>query len=168
VAKHHVTVRTGGDGVDEFIAIGKGDVRFLGGGGADFLLGAQGNDYIAGQGGDDRVIGGGGDDRLKGGAGNDVISGTRGDDTIWGGAGDDRLLFGPAFGHDEVRDFEQGHDRFDLIEVLREDGSVRIHFSDLKITYDHNSHEAIIRVPGQGKIEVLHFNGTLHESDFFF
>ena len=168
MAKHKITERIGGDLVDEFVAFGRGDVRFLGGGGNDFLQGSLGDDYVAGQGGNDRVIGAGGSDRVKGGIGNDVISGGRGDDAIWGGSGDDRLLFGPAFGHDEIRDFEQGHDRIDLIEVLREDGTVRIRFSDLKISYDHNSHEAIIRVPGQGKIEVLHFNGTLHESDFFF
>jgi Ca2+-binding RTX toxin-like protein len=165
VAAPVISERIGGNGDDEFFAFGNGAVRYLGGGGDDFLMGAKGNDFLNGQAGNDRVSGGAGDDKVKGGSGDDIVAGGKGDDKMSGGHGADTYLFSPHFGHDKVTDFHHGHDNFNLVEALREDGSLRLHFSDIKISYDHQEHEAIIRTPA-GKIEVLDFHGTLHHSDF--
>jgi Ca2+-binding RTX toxin-like protein len=147
--------QTGSDGNDEMFG-GNGDDKFHGRGGDDFLLGGAGNDYLAGQAGNDHLIGGAGKDQLRGGAGDDTLEGGKSGDTLSGGRGDNTFAFGTTYGHDTITDFQQGHDHFNFQETL-------LDFSELKITY--HDHEAIIRTDG-GRIEVDHFDGRLHESDF--
>ncbi|MFC7397106.1 calcium-binding protein [Chelatococcus sp. GCM10030263] len=136
----------GTTGVDVILAFGGNDT-INGGGGDDIISGGSGDDLIYGDGqlyGDDGNddIHGGDDafivDYLYGGAGNDVLHGGQGNDGLNGGAGDDILyadpassdpsnpingygdafIFGNGWGHDQVMDFEDGIDVFDMSQVI--------------------------------------------------
>ncbi len=80
----------GRDGVQlDFILMGGGQDRFLGGAGVDQVDGGQGNDFLRSFGGDDELTGGSGDDIMRGGSGDDRLFGQDGKDTIMGGLDDD-------------------------------------------------------------------------------
>jgi Ca2+-binding RTX toxin-like protein len=81
--------------------LGDGNDSYVGGAGADHIVGGSGNDVLRGGAGVDRLEGGEGNDDLAdgdgrgfldGGAGNDVIRPGRGEDVIDGGEGFDTLL----------------------------------------------------------------------------
>lgn len=59
--------------------------------------------------GDDKIVGNAAANTLNGGAGADTLAGGKGADVLIGGAGGDNFLFRPGFGHDEIRDFHDGH-----------------------------------------------------------
>ncbi|HVV88384.1 MAG TPA: calcium-binding protein [Kofleriaceae bacterium] len=92
------------------------DGRYVGGPGADVILGTAGKDVIFGGdgddlicafGGDDVIDGGDGRDRIYAGAGDDIIHGRGGSDTIWAGPGAD-LVFGDLL--DDELHGEEGND----------------------------------------------------------
>lgn len=85
----------GRDGVQlDFILMGGGQDRFLGGAGVDQVDGGQGNDFLRSFGGDDELTGGSGDDLMRGGSGDDRLFGQDGKDTIMGGLDDDIISGG--------------------------------------------------------------------------
>lgn len=106
-------------------------------GGNDQLYGEDGNDQINGQTGADKLFGASDLDLLDGGAGNDLLDGGSGDDQLFGRNGQDRLRGGigndqltggtqgdtfemlGTFGHDQVLDFQNGVDKFDLAAGLK-------------------------------------------------
>lgn len=107
----------GSAGDDHVYAVGSSDIRLLGAGGRDILIGGENS---AVNGGDDndtlsvvsgRIYGGDGDDRLFGGAGDSTLYGGLGADKMSGGAGSD-VYYVDAFdtvaehgrgGRDEIR-----------------------------------------------------------------
>jgi Ca2+-binding RTX toxin-like protein len=131
----------------EFIFGLGGNDTIDGNGGYDTIYGGYGDDFIHGQGnidaeyGNDTIYGGDSDnivDLLRGGDGNDELHGGRGNDGLSGGPGDDILYGDPpagdpsnpangyqdqfafttGWGHDQVMDFENGIDHFDMSSVL--------------------------------------------------
>jgi Ca2+-binding RTX toxin-like protein len=80
------------------------------------LDGAAGNDLLDGGVGNDTLIGGAGNDRLFGGVGSDTMTGGAGDDVFAyraNTAGDIPLL-----GGDLITDFQRGHDKIDVGDLL--------------------------------------------------
>ena len=140
----------------EVFRLTSGDDSFVGaepeGGAAGEIVFARGgDDTLTGAGGNDRLYGGDGADELDGGAGRDLLSGGDGDDRIEGGAGNDVLLggagadafvFGPGFGRDKLRDFEDGTDTLDLSALDLADG-----FDDLLIVISTGT---IVRIDRDG------------------
>jgi Ca2+-binding RTX toxin-like protein len=125
---------TGTTGIDVIIGLGGNDT-IDGNGGQDFIFGGAGDDVLTGENeiygedGNDTIYGGDNInslDWLHGGAGNDVLHGGDGNDGLEGGAGDDILysdfgwdgyVFTDGWGHDQVMDFEDGFDVFDMTRV---------------------------------------------------
>jgi Ca2+-binding RTX toxin-like protein len=125
----------GGDDRD-FLYGGRDADMLFGDAGDDALRGNLGNDTIDGGAGDDDVRGGGSNDALMGGDGNDFLLGEGGKDRLMGGSGDDTLIGGRSGifdgvqdtfvyydndagggGFDRVRDFEDGVDKIDFVDI---------------------------------------------------
>ncbi|MEM9213001.1 MAG: S8 family serine peptidase [Cyanobacteria bacterium P01_F01_bin.150] len=106
----------GGSGDDTLVG-GGGNDTLKGGGGDDILTGGSGNDTLKGGGGDDILTGGGGNDTLKGGGGSDRFDGGKGSDIIVTGGGRDRILIRRGQGFDRVKDFRDGRDKIDLVNI---------------------------------------------------
>ena len=131
------------------------------------LLGGNGEDKLFGEGGNDRLIGGSQDDRLDGGEGND---------TLYGGGGGDRFDFAGNFGHDGIRDFEDGLDRINRVGLRGDNGGDPLGFNQLIVTQDGaDTHIAIdlyrdgIADAGYGEIDLVGFDaGNLSAADFQF
>jgi serralysin len=125
----------GGNGSDRIFGGAENDT--IGGGqGNDTINGNLGNDTIDSGAGNDLVHGGQGNDSINGNFGSDVVMGDLGDDRIVGGPGidfatggsgadifvftdrdaeyEDQPAFANAFILDEVLDYQDGIDRFDL------------------------------------------------------
>lgn len=115
------TVR-GGAGEDNVFGGTEND-RLFGDAGDDTLNGNDGADTIYGNAGDDSVVGSTGDDVLYGNLGNDTLQGGTGRDVITGNDGADSLVFVSASEsavgalRDVIRDFQQGQDDINLINV---------------------------------------------------
>lgn len=76
-------------------SIVSGNIKVIGGNGADRLVSRMGNDIVFGRGGDD------------------VLSGEGGRDILIGGSGNDEFVFDDNFGKDTIRDFDaNGGDGF--------------------------------------------------------
>lgn len=103
-------IMSGGDGND--VVSGSND--------KDILLGDDGDDRLLGRAGDDILIGGAGKDYLQGGEGDDVLYGGAGKDTYQGGAGHDIFVFSHLGEADSIFDFELGHDKFNVGQLLDE------------------------------------------------
>jgi len=86
----------GGDGAERLVGSGARD-RLYGGAGADRLEGLAGDDLLYGEDGADHIEGGTGDDWLSGGTGNDFLA---------GGAGHDHHVRSADGGHDVILDRE--------------------------------------------------------------
>jgi Ca2+-binding RTX toxin-like protein len=89
-------------------------MTILGGGGDDYLRGANDADLIRGGSGDDRIKTGNGDDRAKGNDGDDRIFGQGNSDRMSGGRGSDLLIGDSRFYNPPGRDTAdggQGRDR---------------------------------------------------------
>ncbi len=106
-----------GGGKKDVLSGGGGDDTLSGGAGKDVLRGQAGDDILNGNGGKDRLLGNGGADLLKGGGGNDILDGGGGDDVLIGQKGDDRFVFGRGSGADKVRDFEDGSDTLEILDL---------------------------------------------------
>ncbi|MFO1037790.1 MAG: calcium-binding protein [Geminicoccaceae bacterium] len=152
-------------------------------GGNDQLFGDEGDDKIYGQTGNDTLFGGLDRDLLDGGKGNDLLDGGNGDDQLFGGAGKDRLRGGlgndkltggseadifeatGTFGRDQVLDFKNGTDKFDVDAGLT--------FKKLVITaadldHDGKVDDVSIGLPG-GTLEVLNTaKSAIDAGDFLF
>lgn len=152
-------------------------------GGNDLLYGDEGDDRIYGQTGDDQLYGGFDRDFLDGGPGNDLLDGGNEDDQLFGGAGKDRLRGGlgndkltggseadifeatGTFGRDQVLDFKNGTDKFDVDAGLT--------FKKLVITaadldHDGKVDDISIWLPG-GTLEVLNTaKSAIDAGDFLF
>lgn len=87
-----------------------GNDQLNGGNSGDTINGGAGADTIHGNNGVDSVNGGDGNDRVYGDNGTDTIDGGNGDDTLTGGNGPDTFVFGYAFGHDVITDFDTHND----------------------------------------------------------
>ena len=83
-----------GDGIDDALLLGAGDLDLTGNDAANNLIGNRGNNEIFGGDGADRLVGGNGSDRLVGGETGDRLFGGNGRDVLIGGAGYDRLYGG--------------------------------------------------------------------------
>jgi Ca2+-binding RTX toxin-like protein len=90
---------------------GAGNDKLFGGNQDDTLSGLGGSDTLSGDNGKDLLLGGDGKDSLTGGNGDDTLNGGAGDDTLAGGNGGDRFVFGYAFGHDVITDFDTHNDK---------------------------------------------------------
>jgi Ca2+-binding RTX toxin-like protein len=146
---------TGNAGANVLRGVGGLD-RMSGGAGDDWLLGEVGNDVLAGEAGNDVLLGDAGADRLTGGLGNDGVG---------GGAGADVFAFLGGFGQDEVLDFQNGVDRFDLDAGLS--------FAALSITLvdaDTDGAQDDVRVGvGASGFDVLNTTRTaIDAADFLF
>ncbi|RME15806.1 MAG: hypothetical protein D6801_06670, partial [Alphaproteobacteria bacterium] len=89
---------------------GAGNDYAKGGKGADELHGDAGNDILRGEDQGDWLYGGDGRDLLIGGKGWDKLYGDAGRDTLVGNGGRDYFSFLTGFGHDKVKDFQDGVD----------------------------------------------------------
>jgi serralysin len=81
------------------------------------IIGSNHNDVLTGDASANRLVGGSGNDTLNGANGNDVLDGGAGADVLTGGAGLDVFVFSsaPVAGvFDQITDFTQGQDRFEL------------------------------------------------------
>ncbi len=99
-----------GEAGDDILDGGAGNDALFGAMGDDALSGGAGNDAVFGGAGQDALSGGEGKDTLHGEAGHDVLDGGAGDDILTGGAGNDIFVFGNAYGHDKILDFEENCD----------------------------------------------------------
>lgn len=173
---------------DLFILGLSGDDRITSGGGSDLLSGGYGNDVLFGQAGSDVLVGLSGtdalygqlgDDRLHGGAGTDLLVGDTGNDSLfgqqgadrlsgfsgadqlWGGFGADVFVFRNAGNRDQVRDFQNGTDRFDMRYQTGAES-----FSDLVLT---TSRGGVVVDYGTGSFVILdHSRNQVGASDFMF
>ncbi len=89
----------GGNGAD-FVVGSTLDNTIFGNGGNDYLQGRDGNDTLFGGVGEDVLLGQNDDDDLYGGGGNDQVFGQAGNDTLDGGDGDDIVSGG--LGNDTI------------------------------------------------------------------
>ncbi|SMO56465.1 calcium-binding protein [Paracoccus laeviglucosivorans] len=85
--------------------------------GNDRLNGGLGNDTLRGGVGRDTLEGHNGNDRLFGDIGGDVLMGNGGADTLTGGQGADVFIFSRTTGADLITDFENGLDRFQIVDM---------------------------------------------------
>ena len=120
------TIITGTNGADNLVGSAEAD-QINGLNGADILIGRAGNDTIDGGAGADTLLGRRGNDQLFGGKGRDQLVGDRGQDLLDGGEGSDRLSGGGGAdlfviragdGRDQVLDFQDGVDQFQLADGL--------------------------------------------------
>ena len=137
----------------------------LGGGSeADVLNGAKGNDVLFGDLGNDTVTGGDGDDLVTGGEGNDTLYDTRGHDRLTTGEGDDSLILFPDTGTDTVLDFQDGRDRFILVEDFPERG---LTFEQLDISQSNGDTTIAIADTGEILTELTGVSAeTVNAEDF--
>jgi Ca2+-binding RTX toxin-like protein len=103
----------------------EGGVNGTGNALANEIRGSGRDNRLDGAGGDDLLDGGAGDDTLIGAAGNDRLLGGTGSDTMTGGAGDDVFAYRtnsagdiPLLGDDLITDFQRGHDKIDIHDLL--------------------------------------------------
>jgi Ca2+-binding RTX toxin-like protein len=116
-----VTVTIGGNSVPgqtmtgtnhpQALTGGAGNDKLVGGNQDDTLSGMAGSDTLSGDNGRDLLLGGDGKDSLIGGNGSDTLNGGAGDDTLTGGNSPDNFVFGYAFGHDVITDFDAKTDK---------------------------------------------------------
>ncbi len=148
-----------------FMSGGEGNDVVSGANDKDILLGDAGDDRLLGRGGDDILIGGAGKDYLQGGDGNDVLYGGAGKDTYQGGAGDDIFVFSNFGEADSIYDFELGHDKFNVGELLDElNLSVSpdeiLDVFSVKVTNEYWNHaNLLMNVNGEDHV-IAHFNGA--------
>ena len=116
------------------------DMRIMGNGLANDILGGSGNDSINGGAKADILDGGSGDDILLGGSGNDMIFGGEGSDTLTGGAGNDELWGGE--GSDEFI-YRKG-DGKDVIYNFSDEDSLT--FNNLTFTTSYKNDALIFKV----------------------
>ncbi|MBR8827623.1 MAG: VCBS repeat-containing protein [Gomphosphaeria aponina SAG 52.96 = DSM 107014] len=110
-------IEPGGSSKDNIMGGISNDI-ISGNGSNDTLTGETGNDYLAGNGGNDSLIGGSGNDQLWGSNGNDFLNGEQGRDFLNGGLGNDVFLLQPNRGADNITDFQDGQDKFQLTASL--------------------------------------------------
>ncbi len=125
-------------GNDKFFSGDGGDTMF-GGDGRDRLMGGQGRDHLFGDNGRDTLLGARGKDDLHGGRGTDWLNGGGGDDTLSGDGGADTFIFNGARdqGNDQVTDFEDGIDHFEISHATFADISIAPDgVGDTLITFD--------------------------------
>lgn len=123
----------------------------FGGDGADVLFGLDGSDVVKGDGGADRLNGGWGEDTIEGGAGNDTLTGE---------TGADRFVFGTAWGHDQITDYQRGIDqKLDFTGVAGLDN-----FSQLAIT--SSAAGALVAFAGNTLLLAGVHGSALTSSDF--
>lgn len=144
-----------GQGVNNVLQLGVGNLTAFGNGaaneltgnaGANRLLGLGGQDVLSGNAGNDVLNGGGGDDRLTGGTGNDLLRGALGADVFVFTAGD---------GIDRIADFMGSDgDRLRLDDALW--GGQALSGADVVSQFGHmvNGH-AVLRFAGGEVIHLL-------------
>ncbi|WDE02581.1 calcium-binding protein [Thalassomonas actiniarum] len=76
------------------------------------------SDVIKGNGNDNILFALTGDDTLDGLEGNDVLDGGKGDDVLTGGSGNDEYRFGRGYGHDRIRNYDNGESRYDVVRLM--------------------------------------------------
>ena len=101
---------------------GTTDSGFVGGDGADSIIGTAAGNLLVGNGGNDTLVGLGGQDTLLGGDGNDVLRGGADTDSMSGGSGSDTFQYASVSeGVDLIDDFTTGPggDVLDLHAMLQ-------------------------------------------------
>lgn len=155
---------------------GGADTDYLsGGGGNDVMHGNDGDDTLKGGTGAGRMYGDNGNDTLQGGSGNEFLSGDAGNDRLTGGAGNDDLsggagndtfIFGPAFGHDVISDFQTTSDEHDIVQL---DHSAFADFTSLQSHMTQENDSVIIWVDANNTIELQNIRlDQLTADDFRF
>lgn len=119
-----VTGRAMGLGTDTLVSI----EQVITGSGADRITGNGAGNALFGNAGKDKLFGNGGADRLTGGAGADQLT---------GGSGADRFIFTLGAGTDRVLDFQNGVDRFEIVDGANSFAQVRVADAgaDVRITF---------------------------------
>jgi subtilisin family serine protease len=171
----------GGEGNDILTGSTKDDLLF-GGSEADVLFGGDGNDNLnGGKGSDtlnagladdtvfgdldgDLLTGGDGNDRVDGGEGDDVVYDTQGSDSLTGGEGSDSFLLLPDTDTDTILDFQDGRDRFVLIEDFPERG---LTFDQLEITENNGNTSIGIADTGEVLVELTGVSADAIDAEDF-
>lgn len=138
-------------------------------GGSDTIYGGSGYDAIEGGADNDTIDGGSGGDFIYGGSGIDSISGGTGIDRLAGGADKDFFNFGfddfeensvkpgTLFSSDEIRDFQLGLDKVNLLGVNHMLGGT-LFFDDQDGTPDENG-EIMVESVGIDQRMTVDFDG---------
>jgi subtilisin family serine protease len=140
----------GGSGADDLDG-DSGSDSLNGGTGSDVVSGGKGDDLVLGDSGDDTVRGGDGNDQVDGGEGNDLLSDTQGNNSLTGGEGKDSFLLLPGTDTDTILDFQDGQDKFTLVEDFPERG---LTFDQLKITESNGNTSISIADTGEVLVEL--------------
>jgi subtilisin family serine protease len=171
----------GGEGDDSLTGSTKEDLLF-GGSEADSLSGEDGNDNLNGGTGSDilnggldddivfgdldkdTIIGGDGNDQVDGGEGDDSIYDTQGNDNLTGGEGSDSFFLLPDTDADTILDFQDGQDKFVLMEDFPERG---LTFDQLEITESNGNTSINIADTGEVLVELAGVSAeTINAEDF--
>jgi Ca2+-binding RTX toxin-like protein len=122
----------GSSGEDEINGDNGNDI-LRGNGDNDSLDGGNGRDQLFGGDRNDLLVGGSNNDLLRGQSNNDTLDGGSGNDTLFGEGGTDRFLLRSGDGRDLIQDYQDGTDKFFLVDGLQ--------FSDLTIVQNINGTE---------------------------
>ena len=116
----------------------------------------------------DTIIGSNFADDLRGGNGNDTLNGGGGNDLLQGNGGYDTFVFADGGGADTIKDYQSGHDQFDLT------GVTGVHdFGDLTLS-QINSQTVLIDfdgILGGDTLTIQHTTIAIlnaHQGDFLF
>lgn len=167
---------------NDFYRVAKDDIDiFEGKGGGtdtvkssvDFHLGANFEDlHLAGHGdidgvgnaADNRLYGDKGDNHLSGGKGDDTLNGVGGKDLLTGGAGADTFLFGKAYGHDTITDFQSGEDHINLHGI----GGISS-FAEVQSHASQDGADVVLDLGGGDVLTIAHTDlADLKIGDFLF
>jgi subtilisin family serine protease len=128
-----------------------GNDNLSGGTGSDALNGGLADDFVLGDLDDDVITGGDGNDQVDGGEGNDNIYDTQGRDSLIGGEGNDSFFLLPGTDADTILDFQDGQDKFTLVEDFPEQG---LTFDQLEITKSNGNTSISIADTGEVLVEL--------------
>lgn len=141
----------------------RGNDVIRGRGADDFILGNRENDTLYGDDGNDTLYGGTENDTLYGGAGNDRLNGDKHDDVLWGEKGADTFVYGKAFGHDLLADFEDGVDHIEFsVKVFKG-------FDAVKAAMTQDGADVVIKHASGDVLRIANVSvDNLSADDFFF
>lgn len=169
-APHNLKVDiTGTRGADTIIA-GTGNDVIRGNDGDDVLSGGSGSAYLIGGEGNDTLTGGSGFSDMFGQAGNDVIRATSGSgildggtgtDKLVGGSGEDTFRFAKGYGREDVYNFTNYDDVFDVIGITN--------FHEIHMTRINGGKDTLVTFDGfdPGDKIIIH-DGSAGYRDFGF
>jgi hypothetical protein len=140
----------GGSEADELFSFAGKDT-LSGGEGDDIFDGGDDNDELVGDNGNDTITGEDGNDLIDGGNGNDRFYDTQGSDRLTGGEGKDQFVLLSGNNTDTIADFQNGQDKFLLVEDLPQRG---LTFEQLEITESKGNTNISVADTGEVLVEL--------------